>query len=105
MSPDRETEARSFPERIGRYELLLPIGTGGMATVYLARARGAAGFERNVALKLLHAHLRAEPNLAEELIEEARLASRIRHPNVVPVLDLGEDPVGVFLVMDYVEGD
>jgi eukaryotic-like serine/threonine-protein kinase len=94
-----------FPERVGKYELLLPIGTGGMATVYLARTTGAGGFTRDVALKLVHAHLRADEESKLQLLEEAKLAARIRHPNVVPVHEVDEDPFGVFLVMDYVEGD
>ena len=53
----------------------------------------------------MHPHLRDDDGFQRDLIEEAKLAARIRHPNVVPVLDAGEDPVGVFLVMDYVEGD
>jgi eukaryotic-like serine/threonine-protein kinase len=93
----------SFPERIGRYELMLPIGSGGVATVYLASALGVGGFERDVALKLIHWHLREDAERAHELVEEAKLAARIRHPNVVPVLDVGDDPAGVYLVMEYVE--
>lgn len=94
-----------FPDSVGKYELLLPIGTGGMATVYLARSTGAGGFEREVALKLVHAHLRADEDSKAQLLEEAKLAARIRHPNVVPVSEVDEDPFGIFLVMDYVEGD
>jgi len=97
--------ASAFPERVGKYELLLPLGTGGTATVYLARTRGVAGFEREVALKLVHAHLRADEESRLHLLEEARLAARIRHPNVVPVTEVDADSVGVFLVMDYVEGE
>jgi hypothetical protein len=97
--------AGAFPERVGKYELLLPLGTGGTATVYLARTRGVAGFEREVALKLVHAHLRADEESRLHLLEEARLAARIRHPNVVPVTEVDADAVGVFLVMDYVEGE
>jgi eukaryotic-like serine/threonine-protein kinase len=97
--------AGAFPERVGKYELLLPLGTGGTATVYLARTRGVAGFEREVALKLVHAHLRADEESRLHLLEEARLAARIRHPNVVPVTEVDADSVGVFLVMDYVEGE
>jgi eukaryotic-like serine/threonine-protein kinase len=93
------------PERIGRYDVLLPIASGGMGTVYLARSRGVGGFEREVALKVMHAHLREEEGFASDLIEEAKLAVRIQHPNVVQVLDVGEDPHGVFLVMEYIEGD
>ncbi len=97
--------ASAFPERVGKYELLLPLGTGGTATVYLARTRGVAGFEREVALKLVHAHLRGDEESRLHLLEEARLAARIRHPNVVPVTEVDADACGVFLVMDYVEGE
>jgi serine/threonine protein kinase len=94
----------AFPERVGPYELLVPIASGGMGTVYLARKRGAGGFEREVALKLTHAFLRDDPDWATQLIEEAKLAGLVRHPNVVQVLDVEDDPNGVFLVMEYVEG-
>jgi len=73
--------------------------------VYLARTRGVAGFEREVALKLVHAHLRADEESRMHLLEEARLAARIRHPNVVPVTEVDSDAHGVFLVMEYVEGE
>jgi serine/threonine-protein kinase len=94
-----------FPETVGAYELLLPIASGGMGTVYLARKRGPGGFEREVALKLTHPFLREQPDWTGELIEEAKLASRIHHPNVVQVIDVEDDPYGVFLVMQYVEGE
>jgi serine/threonine-protein kinase len=94
-----------FPERIGRYEVLLPIASGGMGTVYLGRAKGIGGFERDVALKIMHAHLKNDAAVAAGLIEEAKLAVRIRHPNVVSVIDVDDDPFGIFMVMDYVEGD
>ena len=73
--------------------------------MYLARTRGVAGFEREVALKLVHAHLRADEESRLHLLEEARLAARIRHPNVVPVTEVDADACGVFLVMEYVEGE
>jgi serine/threonine-protein kinase len=76
-----------------------------MAAVFLARAEGLGGFERDVAVKLIHAHLRENQELALALLNEARIAAKIRHPNVVPVYDVGEDPAGIFLVMEYVEGD
>ncbi len=104
-APEWSREVPPFPERIGRYELLLPIASGGSATVYLARSVGLAGFEREVALKLTHAQLREDPAFAHALIQEATIAGRIRHPNVVPVLDVDEDPFGVYLVMEYVEGE
>jgi tRNA A-37 threonylcarbamoyl transferase component Bud32 len=102
--PRESAQGIGYPERVGRYELLLPIASGGMATVYLARTQGIAGFERQVALKLVHPHLQAEAEFSRGLIEEAKLSARIRHPNVVSVLDVGRDPAGVYMVMDYVEG-
>ena len=94
-----------IPSKVGRYDVLLPIASGGMATVYLARSRGAGGFEREVALKLTHAHLAESPEFSRELLEEAKLAVAIRHANVVAVLDVGDDANGLFLVMEYIEGD
>lgn len=94
-----------FPERVGWYELLAPIGAGGMATVYLGIAAREGGFQRHVAVKMIHGTAEAEPHLAADLLKEAKLAAKICHPNVVPVLDVGEDPYGLFLVMEYVEGD
>ena len=105
MSAENFRPGAPFPERVGRYELLLPIGSGGMASVYLARVRGVGGFEREVALKLLHAHLQEIPEFATELIDEAKIASGVRHPNVVQVVDVGDDPNGIYLVMEYIEGD
>ncbi|MBX3232363.1 MAG: serine/threonine protein kinase [Labilithrix sp.] len=95
-----------MPERIGRYEILLQIARGGMATVFLARAEGHGGFDRYVALKLTADHLRDDPEFAQHLVDEAKLVAHLRHQNVVPVLDVGEHDGGaVFLVMEYVPGD
>lgn len=87
-----------------RYELLVKIASGGMATVYVGRLRGAVGFWRLVAIKRAHPHLLEDPAFKQMLIEEARLASRIHHPNVVAVLDVEELSGELRLVMDYVEG-
>jgi eukaryotic-like serine/threonine-protein kinase len=103
--PAMKNRRASFPRSVGAYELILPIASGGMGTVYLARKRGPGGFEREVALKLTHSFLRDQSEFAAQLIEEAKIASRIVHPNVVQVLDVEDDVYGVFLVMQYVEGD
>lgn len=94
-----------LPEVLGRYQVLLPIASGGVATVYLGSSVGAAGFEREVAIKLTHRHLRDSPEFFTQLLDEARLAGKIRHPNVVSVHDVGLSDKSAFIVMDYVEGE
>jgi serine/threonine-protein kinase len=76
-----------------------------MATVYLARLSGAGGFQRFVAIKRLHPHLANDQEFVQMFLDEARLAARLHHPNVVPILEIGESPQGYYLVMEYVEGD
>lgn len=88
----------------GRYVLDRPMASGGMATVYLGRMFGGAGFSRAVAIKRLHATLAADPRFTRMMIDEARMASRISHPNVVPVLDVVTSGESVMLVFEYVLG-
>jgi serine/threonine protein kinase len=92
--------------RLGRYEVLARLASGGMAGVYVARALGVAGFERLFAVKVLHPHLAHEQEFITMFLDEARLAARIRHPNVVPTIDISDtQDAGYYLVMDYIEGD
>jgi serine/threonine-protein kinase len=90
---------------VGRYAISTEIAAGGMATVHLGRLLGPAGFARVVAIKRLHAHLAGDPDLVAMLLDEARVAARIRHPNVVPTLDVVATGGELFLVMEYVEGE
>ncbi|NUO50009.1 MAG: serine/threonine protein kinase, partial [Polyangiaceae bacterium] len=76
-----------------------------MASVYLGRLRGAAGFVRTVAIKCLHPALTRDPETVAMLIDEAHIASRIRAPNVVPILDVTSEDGELFLVMEYVHGE
>jgi serine/threonine-protein kinase len=76
-----------------------------MATVYLARVSGAGGFQRFVAIKRLHPHLAREEEFIEMFLDEARLAARIHHPNVVSILEIGASEQVYYIVMEYVEGD
>ena len=94
---------RMLPD-FGRYEALAKIATGGMATVYRGRVVGEGGFERLVALKLLHPHISNDPEFVAMFLDEARLAARIRHPNVVATIDIQKTPTSLFIVMDYVDG-
>ncbi|MCZ7677781.1 MAG: serine/threonine protein kinase [Sandaracinaceae bacterium] len=75
-----------------------------MASVYLARVRGEAGFARLYAIKVLHPHLASDQQLVDMLLDEARIASRLHHPNVVSTVDVGTSEGSTYLVMDYVDG-
>ena len=75
-----------------------------MGTVYLGSHEVMPGVMRNIAVKLMHPEVRANRSVAPQLLQEARLAARIEHPNVVRMIEAGEEPEGVFLAMSYVEG-
>ncbi len=95
--------AASSPSRLGKYELLAELATGGMATVYVARDLGVPGGERLVVIKRVHRHLLKEPTFREMFQDEARLASLIRHPNVARLLDVIEENGELVLVLEYIE--
>lgn len=90
--------------RIGPYEVVGPLRSGGMATLVLARRIGARGFSRLVAIKRVHEHLEHEPEMVRRFVDEARLASVISHPAVVRVEDLVEHEGALHLVMEHVHG-
>ena len=101
-----EAESSLFPGyRLDRYELLCPIASGGMASVWLARLRGKRGFEKLYAIKTIKTELISDPNYTQMFLDEARIASRIVHPNVAQILELGEENDILFLVMEWVDGD
>jgi serine/threonine-protein kinase len=89
----------------GRYTILGPIARGGMAAVYLGRMTGSAGFTRLVAIKRLHPEMAAQRELIAMLVDEARVATQIRHPNVIDTLDLVVSDGAFSLVLEYVDGD
>ncbi len=98
-------EAAQNVRTVGRYALYGAIAAGGMATVHLGRLIGPVGFSRTVAIKRLHAQFAADPEFVSMFLDEARLAARIRHPNVVPTLDVVATGGELFLVMEYVPGE
>jgi eukaryotic-like serine/threonine-protein kinase len=89
----------------GRYTILGTLASGGMATVYLGRMMGSAGFSRPVAIKRLHPELAAQRDFVAMLVDEARLAAQVRHTNVIDTLDLVAKDGAFNLVLEYVEGD
>lgn len=100
------TDGASYEQIIGgRYALYGPIASGGMATVHFGRLLGTGGFARTVAIKRVHGEFLETPEIISTLLDEARLASRIRHPNVVATLDMVNAEDELFLVMEYVTGE
>ncbi|MBW2528626.1 MAG: serine/threonine protein kinase, partial [Deltaproteobacteria bacterium] len=90
--------------RVGRYELHTELAKGGMATVHLGRVLGAGKFARTVAIKRLHEQYAGDPDFARMFLDEAEIVARVRHPNVVPTLDLIEEGGDLFIVMEFIEG-
>jgi eukaryotic-like serine/threonine-protein kinase len=93
------------PIRLGRYELHGEIASGGMASLHLGCLVGAVGFSRIVAIKRLHPHVSREPEFVAMFLDEANLAARVRHPNVVGTIDVVHEADEIFLVMEYVDGE
>ena len=89
---------------IGRYLLHRQIARGGMATIHIGRLMGDEGFSRIVAAKRLHPEFAEDPEFVEMFLDEARIASRVNHRNVVPVLDVVKANDEVVLVQEYVHG-
>ena len=90
---------------LGRYELLLPIAKGGMASVWAARMRGTRGFQKMVAIKTMLPGLVDDLHFERMFLDEASLASQVRHPHVIEILDLGEVDRILYLVMEWVDGE
>lgn len=99
-SPDGQSRYRM----LGRYAISDEIAAGGMASVHLGRLVGPVAFTRTVAIKRMHDHLVDDEEMRARFLDEARLAARIRHPNVVPTLDVIAEQDEVFIVMEYVHG-
>ncbi len=91
--------------RIDRYELIAPIATGGMGSVWLARVRRSADFERFFAVKTVLPQYAADPGFRKMFMDETRIASAISHANVASILDVGEQDGTLYMIMEYVEGD
>jgi serine/threonine-protein kinase len=89
----------------GRYQVFAELACGGMAMVYLGQLEGEHGFKRSLAIKKMHAQYARDPEFRGMFLDEARLVARIRHPNVVPTLDIVSREDALLLVMDYIDGE
>jgi len=94
----------SYPTQLGRYQLIGQLATGGMAEIHLARLAGEAGFEKTVVVKRLLPELVASPTYVAMFLDEAKLVSRLDHPNICEVHELGKDGTEYFLAMPYLDG-
>ncbi len=88
--------------QLGPYEILAPIGAGGMGEVYKARD---TRLDRTVAIKVLPEHVAADPNLKQRFEREAKTISSLNHPHICTLYDIGTQDGIDFLVMEYLEGD
>jgi serine/threonine protein kinase len=92
------------PLRLGPYELLRRIATGGMAEVYLARRAGPHGFQKIVAVKRILPQFARDSDFVAMFVDEARVCARLSHPNIVQVFDFGEQDGELYMAMEYVDG-
>jgi len=97
-------DAQAAVVRLGRYRLLLELGQGGMARVYVAFSSGLGGFNKLVVLKVMRDELRENESSLDMFLAEARLAARMNHQNIVQTLEVGEDGGRYFICMEYLEG-
>ncbi|XXF75629.1 serine/threonine protein kinase [Myxococcaceae bacterium GXIMD 01537] len=92
-------------ETYGSYQLLKRLATGGMAQIYLARQRGPEGFEKLLVVKRILPHLAENDDFITMFLDEARIAARLNHPNVVQIYNLGAQDDSYFIAMEYIHGE
>lgn len=95
---------RRMGQTLGRYVLGAHLGSGGAASVYMARLEGPQGFERVVAIKLVHEHLLHDRDFLTSFLDEANLACRLQHPNIVHCYELCQNEQSLYLAMEYLQG-
>jgi serine/threonine-protein kinase len=100
-----QTLQPTVPRQIGRYEIVGPLASGGMAEILLARLAGPSGFMRPVVIKRILPHLARKKDFVDMFLDEARIVAGIRHPNVVQVTELGHEEGELFLAREYLEGE
>ncbi|MGM0576327.1 MAG: protein kinase domain-containing protein [Myxococcota bacterium] len=93
-----------MPRRLGKYELLERIALGGMAEVYHARQAGPAGFEKDLVVKCILPRYAQDEQFIEMFLDEARVAARLSHPNIVQIIELGREGDTYFMAMEYIRG-
>jgi eukaryotic-like serine/threonine-protein kinase len=92
-------------ESYGRYQLVKKLATGGMAQIYLARQQGPEGFEKMLVVKRILPHLAENDDFITMFLDEARIAARLNHPNIVQIFDLGAQDDSYFIAMEFIHGE
>ncbi len=101
----REAVGQVSVRPFGKYFLVRKLAEGGMAEIFLAKQVGVEGFERNVVIKRMLQHLSSVPDFVNMFLDEARLATRLNHPNVVQINDLGNADGCYYICMEYLAGE
>jgi len=101
---ERDSDSLTPGQVVGRYEIVRRLAVGGMAEIFLARATGPHGFEKQVVIKRILPHHTFNRDFVSMFLDEARIAATLHHPNIAQVYDIGEDSVSFFFAMEYVEG-
>ncbi len=96
--------AAGLPTHLGKYEILTPLASGGMARIYVARVTGIGAFERHVVLKVISPERAQDVTSVQMFLDEARLAASLNHHNVAQVFEVGQEAGIHFLAMEYVHG-
>jgi serine/threonine protein kinase len=104
MSPVSGADS-DMPNKVGRYEVIMHLATGGMAQIYLAKAGGIGAFERYVVLKTILADRADDERFVDMFLDEARLAATLNHQNVAQVYEVDEADGAYFMAMEYVHGE
>ena len=95
--------AEGRERRLGTYQLVAPLATGGMAELFIAKTTGVSGFEQ-VALKVIHPNFSSDPDFVRMLIDEAKLTVQLQHANIVQTYDLGQVDGQYYIAMELVDG-
>src|SRR6476646_7988781 len=98
------SDAAQPGRKLGRYQLLSQLAVGGMAEIYVAKAAGVSGFEKLVALKVIHPNYSEDPEFVQMLVDEAKLAVQLQHANIVQTFDLGKVDRQYYIAMELIDG-
>lgn len=91
-------------DRVGKYEILTPLTSGGMAELFIGSTVGPGGFQKHVVIKRILPDASRDENFMRMFLDEARITAGFSHPNIAQVYDLGEDEQGLYVVMEFIAG-